>query len=81
MHSDECAEATCAEALEELYSYLDGELDDQRRTIIHDHLEACGPCLDAFDFEDDLRKVIAQRCRDEVPEPLRNRIAALIEGA
>lgn len=65
----------CDEAVEELYGYLDGELTDERRTLISRHLDECGPCLVAFDFEVELRHVIAARCRDEVPEALKLRVA------
>jgi mycothiol system anti-sigma-R factor len=65
----------CGEAIQQLYTYLDGELTDDRRTLIHDHLESCGSCLEAFDFEAELRTVVSRRCHDEVPESLRTRIA------
>ena len=65
----------CREALEALYIYLDGELTEERRTIIMGHLHDCPPCGDAFDFTLELRQVVAQRCREEVPEALRLRIA------
>ena len=65
----------CREALEALYVYLDGELTEERRIIIKGHLDDCPPCGDAFDFTLELRQVVAQRCREEVPEALRLRIA------
>jgi mycothiol system anti-sigma-R factor len=65
----------CSEALEELYTYLDGELTEDRRELIAHHLNDCNPCFEAFDFEAELRIVISHRCRDEVPEALRTRIA------
>ena len=65
----------CREALEALYVYLDGELTEERRIIIKGHLDDCPPCSDAFDFTVELRQVVAQRCREEVPEALRLRIA------
>ena len=65
----------CREALEALYIYLDGELTEERRVIIQGHLDDCPPCGDAFDFTVELRQVVAQRCREEVPESLRLRIA------
>jgi len=67
--------SACADALEELYVYLDGELTDEKRSTIRHHLDDCNPCFEAFDFEAELRIVISTRCRDEVPEGLRNRIA------
>ena len=64
----------CYEAVELLYHYLDGELTYERRVVIAMHLAECPPCGDAFEFERDLRIVIAQRCRERVPEGLRARV-------
>jgi mycothiol system anti-sigma-R factor len=68
----------CEEALHELYHFLDGELTDVRRDLIKTHLDECLTCLGAYDFEADLRRVVAERCRDSVPESLRVRIALAI---
>ena len=68
----------CEEALHELYHFLDGELTDERRALISTHIEQCSTCLGAYDFEAELRVVVAQRCRDSVPESLRLRIAQAI---
>jgi mycothiol system anti-sigma-R factor len=70
----------CGAAIHQLYHYLDGELTDQRREQIAEHLDLCGPCAGAAVFEAELRQVIANRCRDRVPDTLRIRIAALIEA-
>ncbi len=72
------AEGDCQETIHRLYHFLDGELTDHRREEIRRHLDDCSPCLEAFDFEADLRRVIASKCRDHVPEHLRNRIADAI---
>jgi mycothiol system anti-sigma-R factor len=69
----------CAEAVHELYSYLDGELTDRRREEIRVHLDWCGPCGGAAQFEEDLRQVIANRCKDRVPQSLIERVAAAID--
>jgi len=75
------SEVDCNETIERLYHYLDGELTDVRRIEIERHLDDCPPCLHAFDFEAELRQVIADRCRDRVPEALRRRIHdALVEA-
>ncbi len=68
----------CDDALHELYHFLDGELTDDRRTQIQDHLEACPPCFEGFDFEAELRIVVARKCVDHVPDELRQRIADAI---
>jgi mycothiol system anti-sigma-R factor len=64
----------CQEAIHTLYHFLDGELTSQRRQQIAQHLHECGPCLDAFDFEAELKLVIARKCRDQVPDALRERV-------
>jgi len=69
----------CTEAVHELYRYLDGELTEERRTEIRVHLEWCGPCGGAAEFEAELRRVIASRCQDRVPESLILRVAEAIE--
>ena len=69
----------CSGALHELYEYLDGELTEERRTLIAAHLDGCSTCLGVYDFEADLRRVVAERCRDSVPESLRLRIARIIQ--
>jgi mycothiol system anti-sigma-R factor len=68
----------CVEAVHELYSYLDGELTEVRREEIRVHLDWCGPCGGAAQFEEDLRRVIANRCKDRVPQSLIERVAAAI---
>jgi len=76
---DEFSERGCDEAIHTLYHYLDGELTTERREVIRRHLDDCAPCLEAFDFEAEVRVMISVKCREEVPETLRLRIAAAIQ--
>jgi mycothiol system anti-sigma-R factor len=73
-HQNADRQPDCQAALTELYTFLDGELTDERRSLIAHHLDDCNPCLEVFDFEAELRLVIQQKCRDEVPTDLRVRI-------
>jgi mycothiol system anti-sigma-R factor len=70
----------CQEAIATLYSYLDGELTPDRRRRIQHHLDDCAPCFKAFDFEAELKAVIALKCRDEVPDALRRRVAEALRA-
>jgi len=65
----------CDDALAELYTFLDGELTEQKRETIRHHLDDCSPCLEVYDFEAELRIVIKHRCSDQVPDALRGRVA------
>lgn len=69
----------CTETIQELYEYLDGELTEDKRQHIEQHLNDCSPCYEAFDFEAELRMVIRRRCTETVPDELRQRIARALE--
>lgn len=74
------AVSDCDDALTRLYEYLDGELTPDRRNGIRNHLDDCAPCMEAHDFEEALRTMLADRCRDTVPDGLRDRIADAIDA-
>ena len=69
----------CDEAVHQLYHFLDGELTEERRVRIAEHLVYCAPCGGAVEFEAELRLVIANHCKDHVPESLIRRIAEAID--
>jgi mycothiol system anti-sigma-R factor len=79
-HGEDAEPVDCGQVLEELYTYLDGELTDERRSLIAHHLDDCNPCLEVFDFEAELRLVIQRRCQEQVPDTLRVRIEASLRG-
>ncbi|MHB8262994.1 MAG: mycothiol system anti-sigma-R factor [Acidimicrobiales bacterium] len=70
----------CREALAKLYGFLDGDMTDQRRAAVKRHLDGCSPCVRAYGFEAELKKMLASKCKDRVPGPLADRIyRALVE--
>jgi anti-sigma factor (TIGR02949 family) len=68
----------CDDLLHELEHFLHGELTPDRRAQVEAHLEECPPCLETADFQDQLRRLVAKRCFEEVPAELRSRIASLL---
>ena len=63
--------ADCNETLRELEAFLDGELPVDARDSVHQHIEGCMDCLQAFDFHAELRSVVREKCRnDEIPPGL-----------
>ena len=67
--------ADCEDTIRELDAYLDGELPDDVRSHIHSHLDGCMDCLQAFDFQAELKQAIRRKCsNDELPPGLLNRI-------
>lgn len=71
----------CADAVAELFTYLDGALTDERRVLIQAHLDYCAPCFDAFEFHVELRMVIQRRCQSELPAGFKERIFAEVYRA
>lgn len=78
---DEHEHSTCQEALEELYTFLDGELTAETREHIRVHLDDCNPCLEHYDFEAELRVVISKKCKEAVPQTLKDKILRALEEA
>ena len=68
----------CREAVHRLYHFLDDELTEGTKLEIRLHLDTCMACLEAFEFEAELRVIVARHCREEVPASLRERIARAI---
>ncbi|UDY34438.1 mycothiol system anti-sigma-R factor [Dermatobacter hominis] len=68
----------CDEAVAELYAFLDGELDAAVLVQVETHLRRCSPCLEAFDFEADLRRVIAAKCTEQVPPDIKARFCGML---
>ena len=67
--------ANCKQTIRELDAFLDGELPTDVREHIHEHLNDCIDCLQAFDFEAELKQAIRRKCRnDELPPGLLGRI-------
>jgi len=79
--ADDHQHANCQEALEELYTFLDGELTVEKREHIRMHLDDCNPCLEAYDFEAELRIVISTKCKESVPDTLKDKIRRALEEA
>lgn len=67
----------CQECLEQLHDYLAQELTAEVVATVKAHLEACGPCLERFDFNTRLKQFITRRASHEpLPAGLMERIQA-----
>ncbi len=64
----------CDGAIHRVYHYLDGELTMWKRRAIRAHLDDCPPCAEGYDFEIEIRRVIAVSCSEQAPDELRRRI-------
>src|SRR3954449_10798420 len=61
----EPSETNCREALDRVYTYLDGEIDEQDYTRIREHLDDCAPCLRQYGIEQEVKVLVARCCGSE----------------
>ena len=64
---------TCAEAVRQLWDYLDGVVDESQRESIEEHLAFCRRCCGEVEFAEELRRVLAEHPETE---PARRRARA-----
>jgi len=69
---------SCEQAVERIYFYLDGEITWYRRFRINRHLRSCWMCEGAYDFEHRFRSVVRDKCSEEVPEELLERLRRVL---
>jgi mycothiol system anti-sigma-R factor len=75
-------ETDCSEVLEEVYLYLDGEIDHAERHKIKEHLHECGPCLREYGIEQEVKALVARACGGErAPESLRDKLRLKLRSA
>lgn len=68
-------ETPCDEVLDHLFEFLDSECDQLSTTQIAQHLEECGPCLQHFGIEREIKALIHRKCGgDPAPAGLRERV-------
>jgi mycothiol system anti-sigma-R factor len=65
----------CSEILQRVYVFIDNELEDASTDEIRQHLEECAPCLDLYDLERCVKKLVHRSCGDEhAPDSLRKKV-------
>lgn len=75
-------ETDCSEVLAQVWLYLDKECDCERRELLAEHLDECGPCLEQYGLEEQLKALLARKCGGEyAPDTLRRRLQDSIREA
>lgn len=81
-HTDDIdvEEIECLEAIDSLYAYLDGELND-RVTLakFKKHLKHCQSCYSRSELEGVISDRIKTSGKDKTPESLQNRLHDLMD--
>jgi mycothiol system anti-sigma-R factor len=71
---------TCAEAVKQLWDYLDGMIDGSQRELVEEHLAFCRRCCGELEFAQELRGFLATHTNDDLPPDVRARLSATLEG-
>ncbi|GAB3277665.1 mycothiol system anti-sigma-R factor [Parasphingorhabdus pacifica] len=72
-------ETPCHDVLAEVWLFLDNECDQERRTMLQQHLDDCGSCLEHYGIEEHLKALLHRKCGGEhAPHELRERLRTSI---
>ena len=75
-------ETPCAEVLDRVYEFIDGELTDvEKKHKIKEHLDECAPCLKEFGLEEQVKAIVKRSCADPAPPELRAKVLRHIAAA
>lgn len=71
---------TCAEAVRQMWEYLDGLVDGSQREAIEKHLSFCRRCCGEVEFTEELRRFLAEHGEreEELPDDVRARLVATL---
>jgi anti-sigma factor (TIGR02949 family) len=70
---------TCAEAVRQLWEYLDGAVAEEDRAAIEEHLSFCRRCCGEAEFAEEVRGFLARGAAEEIPEGVRSRLIATLD--
>lgn len=79
MNTNKDAPITCAEAVDELWQYLDGAVSAADHARIESHLSFCRSCCGEMAFADELRTFLRGADAGELPEDVRSRLEGFVE--
>ncbi len=71
---------SCEEVIEQLFAFLDRELDEDVNDQIEAHLARCRDCFTRAEFERRLRERIRAASDVEAPETLHRRLQGLMDS-
>ena len=65
---------SCADAVKQLWAYLDGEIEPAQRAAVEEHLAFCRRCCGELEFAEELRRFLAAGAAEELPDDVRARL-------
>lgn len=76
------ADSDCLAAMDHLYAYLNGELDDRPETfaLVKHHLGHCESCFSRAEMERLLNERLSASGRESAPAALKKRLRGLLDN-
>ena len=71
---------TCAEAVRQLWDFLDRSLDPRDQARLEEHLSFCRLCCGELEFAEELQRFLASQGAEEIPREVRDRFEALLDA-
>ncbi len=69
-----CEGPDCEKALENLYLFIDQEIDTASCAEIQSHIDECTECLSEYDLERVVKSLVSRSCSEVAPEPLLEKV-------
>jgi len=69
-----CEGPDCEKALENLYLFIDQEIDTASCAEIQTHIDDCTSCLSEYDLERVVKSLVSRSCSEVAPQPLREKV-------
>lgn len=70
---------SCSDAVEQLWHYLEHELDEDRRSEVEHHLAFCRRCCGELEFAQELRGFLAGAARPRLPADVEDRLVSFLD--
>lgn len=70
---------TCAEAVRQMWDYVERELSPGDREKVEEHLDFCRQCCGEMEFAEELRKFMARVPDVDVPPAVTSRFEQLLQ--
>ena len=75
-----CDGPDCEKALENLYLFIDQEIDTASEAEIQNHIDECTPCLSEFELERVVKTLVSRSCSEVAPDVLRQKVLISIRS-
>lgn len=71
---------TCADAVRQMWEYIEQELDPADRETVDAHLARCRRCCGEMEFAEQLRGFMARKPQVDIPPAVSARFEKLLQG-